>query len=128
MRNDGEREWQTRKTRIDAHLRESGWTIVPQSGGSPPPIGDRRALEEYATANGPADYALGLGGHVAGIVEAKKLSLGPQNVLVQAERYARGVQDSPYDFHGLRAPFLYSTNGDQRRPCYRLDNGRGVAT
>jgi len=33
-------------------------------------------------------------------------------VLTQAERYARGVADSPFDFRGLRVPFLYSTNGE----------------
>ena len=37
--------------------------------------------------NGPADYALSVGGEIVGIVEAKKLTLGPQNVLSQAERY-----------------------------------------
>jgi len=35
---------------------------------------------EYPTSNGPADYALVLGQHIVGIIEAKKLSLGPQNV------------------------------------------------
>src|SRR5208282_4488624 len=47
-----------------------------------------------------------------GIVEAKKLSLGPQNVLTQAERYSKGVADSQFDFRGYRVPFLYSTNGE----------------
>ena len=47
-----------------------------------------------------------------GIVEAKKITLGPQNVLTQTERYSRGVADSPFDFHGYRVPFLYSTNGE----------------
>jgi len=30
----------------------------------------------------------------------------------QAERYARGLRESPYNFDGRRAPFLYSTNGE----------------
>src|SRR5262249_39313081 len=30
----------------------------------------------------------------------------------QAERYARGVAGSPFDFRGYRVPFLYSTNGE----------------
>ena len=47
-----------------------------------------------------------------GVVEAKKLSLGPQNALVQAERYSRGVEPSPFDFRGYHVPFLYSTNGE----------------
>ena len=36
------------------------------------------------------------------LVEAKKLSLGPQNVLSQAERYSRGLMISPLDFRGFR--------------------------
>jgi hypothetical protein len=52
---------------------------------------DRCAIEEYPTASGPADYALCLGGRIVAIVEAKKLTLGPQNVLSQAERYSKGI-------------------------------------
>jgi type I restriction enzyme R subunit len=68
--------------------------------------------EEEKTSNGPADYALWLDNHVVGVVEAKKLTMGPQGVLKQAERYAKGLNGSPYDFGGLRCPFLYSTNGE----------------
>jgi type I restriction enzyme R subunit len=49
------------------------------------------------------------------VVEAKKVTLGPQNVLIQAERYARGVKDSPFNFAGFHVPFLYSTNGEVPR-------------
>src|SRR5262249_7007323 len=63
----------------------------------------------YPTASGPADYALFVGGRPLGIVEAKKVTLGPQNALTQAERYSGGVGDSPF---GCRVPFLYSTNGE----------------
>jgi type I restriction enzyme R subunit len=35
------------------------------------------AITEFETANGPADYALCVDGAVLGIVEAKKLTLGP---------------------------------------------------
>ena len=42
----------------------------------------------------------------------KPEALGPQNVLTQAERYARGLRGSKLDFDGLRCPFLYSTNGE----------------
>ena len=47
-----------------------------------------------------------------GIAEAKRLSLGPQNVLTQAERYSKGFANSPFNFCGYRVPFLYSTNGE----------------
>jgi type I restriction enzyme R subunit len=52
-------------------------------------------------------------------------------VLTQAERYARGLADSPFNFGGFRVPFLYSTNGeavwfhDARHP---LNRSRRVAT
>jgi type I restriction enzyme R subunit len=107
-----EPEWKTRKVRIDKRLDQSGWQVVPKGAVRPARFYQHHALEEYPTDNGPADYALCADGKVLGIVEAKELSLGPQNVLVQAERYARGVSESPFNFHGLRVPFLYSTNGE----------------
>jgi type I restriction enzyme R subunit len=70
------------------------------------------AVTEYPTANGPADYALFVDNQLLGIVEAKKVTLGPQNVLIQAERYARGAMGSALEFGGCRVPFLYSTNGE----------------
>ncbi|HND56266.1 MAG TPA: DEAD/DEAH box helicase family protein, partial [Pirellulaceae bacterium] len=70
------------------------------------------AVAEYPTASGPADYALVSGGQVLGLLEAKKLTVGPHGALTQAERYAQGLADSPFNFAGYRAPFLYSTNGE----------------
>src|SRR5688572_30343816 len=102
-----EGEWHTRKRRIDPRLDAAGW---PKTAATPFP-GPRRS-EEEPTAHGPADYALWLDGRVVGIVEAKKVTLGPQNVLTQAARYAKGLGAGPYDFAGHRAPFLYSTNGE----------------
>jgi hypothetical protein len=42
-------------------------------------------VEEYETINGPTDHALGVDGSILGIVESKKLTLGPQNVLTATE-------------------------------------------
>lgn len=53
-----------------------------------------------------------VGGQMLGVVEAKKLTLGPQEALTQAERYSRGLAPSPFDFNGFQVPFLYSTNGE----------------
>ncbi len=47
-----------------------------------------------------------------GIVEAKKLAVGAQSVLVQAERYSRGLHQGPLQSGEFGAPFLYSTNGE----------------
>ncbi|HEY4760082.1 MAG TPA: type I restriction endonuclease, partial [Thermoguttaceae bacterium] len=99
-------EWITRKQRIDPKLDALGWQFRKQHGNG------QYRLEEYETDNGPADYALCVDGRVLGIVEAKKLSLGPQNVLTQAERYSRGATGKPFNFAGFHVPFLYSTNGE----------------
>lgn len=107
-------EYLTRKQLIDTRLIKAGWKIIPQNKFDPEkPLTayNRCAIEEFPTANGPADYVLCLNGQIIGVVEAKKLTIGPQNVLIQAERYSKGVTASPYNFRGLRVPFLYSTNG-----------------
>lgn len=107
-------EWLTRRKLIDPQLRAAGWTIVEQGKYDSSALAgyDCCALVEYPTEHGPADYALCVGGRLLGIVEAKKLSLGPQNVLTQAERYSRGATTNPFDFGGCRVPFLYATNGE----------------
>src|SRR3989449_4124621 len=105
-------EWLTRKELIDPKLEAAGWRVVPFALNRPLKLYDRCAIEEYPTDNGPADYALCPSGRIVGVVEAKKLTLGPQNVLTQAERYSRGVANSAFDYHGYRVPFLYSTNGE----------------
>lgn len=105
-------EWLTRKRLIDPKLKAAGWKVVPfttlQSRLKDGPC----AIEEFATANGPADYALCVEGQIVGIIEAKKVTLGPQGVLMQAERYCKGITDSPFNYRGFRVPFLYSTNGE----------------
>lgn len=64
------------------------------------------------------------------MVEAKKLSLGPQNVLTQAERYSKGLLASRFNFRGFRVPFLYSTNGEviwHHDIRYELNRSREIA-
>ncbi len=107
-----ESEWQTRKLRIDAALRKAGWEPVPFDLAVPPDPSRCQAICEFPTRSGPADYALFARGVLVSVIEAKKLSLGPQNALVQAERYSRGADESPFDFAGFRVPFLYATNGE----------------
>jgi type I restriction enzyme R subunit len=121
----GESEWKTRKKRIDPKLDAAGWRLRG---------GEAHRTEEEETANGPADYALWLDKGIVGVVEAKKLTVGPQNVLTQAERYARGIEGGSYNFGGLRCPFLYSTNGeviwfhDVRHPLNRSRRVAGFHT
>ena len=105
-------EWLTRRQLVDPKLAASGWKVVLFDASRPLTTYDRCAIVEYPTDKGPADYALCTGGRILGIIEAKKLSLGPQNVLTQAERYSKGATANPLSFGAFRVPFLYSTNGE----------------
>ncbi len=102
----------TRQELIDPKLQASGWSIVPFDENKSLESFDRCAIEEFPTESGPADYLLVANGLPVGVAEAKKVSLGPQEVLRQAERYSRGLTGSPWDFGGFRVPFIYSTNGE----------------
>lgn len=105
-------EWLTRKQLIDGKLKAAGWRVVPFSLGTPVEKYNGCAVEEFETVTGPADYALCLGGQVIGVLEAKKLTLGPQNVLSQAERYSKGIEQPTLATGEFGVPFLYSTNGE----------------
>ncbi|SPD73998.1 Type I site-specific deoxyribonuclease (fragment) [uncultured Desulfobacterium sp.] len=109
-----ELEWQTRRDRINKKLEalKPPWKIIKYKDGLDTSSLDRHAVEEYPTANGPADYALFVRGKLLGIIEAKKVSVGPQNVLEQAKRYSRGAFSGPGNWDGYRVPFLYATNGE----------------
>lgn len=108
-----ESEAATRRRRIDPKLVAAGWSVVPyrpELAAAPP---SRSAVEEWPTTAGPADYALTDGHGVCGVVEAKKLTVGPEGVLTQAERYSRGIRVTPMIRSEFGVPFLYSTNGEQ---------------
>jgi len=107
-----ESERKTRKSRIDPLLKTLGWTVVPFEPSRSLSSYQDCAIEEYPTENGPADYALCLNGQIVGVVEAKKVGTGPQEVLTQAQRYSRGCSNSLLNYDGFRVPFLYSTNGE----------------
>lgn len=112
---DVEREKETRKQRIDPKLRAAGWTVVPFDPSMPTAALLRKAVSEWPTAYGPADYTLCDEGEVRAVAEAKKLTVGAQGILPQAERYSRGIP-SDHRWQGeYGVPFLYSTNGEQIR-------------
>src|SRR5260221_10106021 len=75
-----ESEWLTRKKRIDSRLTALGWKIVRFSGSIVLASLNKVAVEELPTASGPADYGLFVAGRLLGIVEAKKVTVNPQNV------------------------------------------------
>src|SRR5687767_12520789 len=109
-----ESEWQTRKKRIDLRLQSisPSWKVIRFNNGLDLSSLHCHAVEELPTANGPADYGLFVRGKLLGIIEAKKVTVSPQNVLEQAKRYAAGAFHSSGDWNGLKVPFLYATNGE----------------
>lgn len=111
-------EAQTRKRKIDISLSSLSWNIIPYKMGLDTSTLFAHAVEEYPTANGPADYALFVQGKLLGIIEAKKYGVGALNVLEQAKRYAKGVVHSIGRWGEYMLPFLFSSSGEQ---VYFLD-------
>jgi type I restriction enzyme R subunit len=109
-----ESEWLTRKTRIDAQLCSLNppWRIIPWRDDLDVSQLTCHAVTEFPTENGPADYALFVNGRLLGILEAKKVTVNPQNVLEQAKRYSSGAFQGVGNWYGQRVPFLYATNGE----------------
>ncbi len=108
-----ELEWQTRRERINTKLTALNpcWDIIKYSENLDLTKLTNHAVEEFPTNNGPADYALFVNGKLIGIIEAKKVSVNPQNVLEQAKRYSRGVSGIG-NWNGYGVPFLYASNGE----------------
>jgi type I restriction enzyme R subunit len=106
-------EWKTRKTLIDTKLASMNpkWKIIPYREGLDTSVLTYHAVEEYPTANGPADYAFFVKSKLLGILEAKKVAVDPQNVLEQAKRYSAGAKNTIGMWNGFKVPFLYSSNG-----------------
>lgn len=108
-----ESEAQTRRKRVDPKLAAQGWQLADFDATQSLQRLDSKAIAEFPTDHGPADYALCLDGKISGVVEAKKVTVGPQNVLTQAARYSQGVREHRAEYgEGFKAPFLYSTNGE----------------
>jgi type I restriction enzyme R subunit len=135
---------------VDAQLNEAGWLADSESQsyskGARPEAGKFRAIAEWPTATGPADYVLFHGLTPLAIVEAKKYGSDISGDIPQAERYSAGYKvkgdeklpqpsDRQGEFsgwptsatngpHRYRIPFVYATNG---RPFLRqLETKSGI--
>ncbi len=109
-----ESEAVTRKNRIDLKLKSSllNWIIIHNDKVTDTSKLNRHAVEEFQTETGPADYALFVDGKLLGIIEAKKMAVGAENVLEQAKRYSKSVPNTVGVWREYKVPFLYSTNGE----------------
>ncbi|MBL7177637.1 MAG: type I restriction-modification system endonuclease, partial [Desulfobacteraceae bacterium] len=105
---------------IDSQLQAAGWQAdimaLRYSQGARPEKGVNKAIAEWQTETGPADYALFTGLDFIGFVEAKKMGKDVISDLTQSQRYAQGATlDGQARFIGgpwgeYRVPFLFSTN------------------
>ena len=108
---DDRDEARTRTDLIDPRLRDAKWDVVNRTSTDPADYGDA-AVPEWPADGEPADYALCTGRQVLGVVEAKREAKPIQEVLEQAERYAKNLRPRVADYpDGIGVPFLYSTNG-----------------
>lgn len=98
---------------IDDKLYEQGWQIIPYKVGLIESELTNHAVEEYPTETGPVDYALFVEGKLLAMVEAKRKSVNPQNVLEQSKRYSKGARNGSGNWNGYKIPFLYASNSEQ---------------
>ena len=105
---------------IDYQLRASGWQAdtwgLRYALGARPEKNASKAIAEWPTETGPADYALFAGLDFIGVAEAKKMGKDVLSDLIQSKRYSRGAQlEGQARFPGgpwgeYRVPFLFSSN------------------
>ncbi|MBM0745454.1 type I restriction-modification system endonuclease [Phormidium sp. CLA17] len=114
-------ERETRRL-IDAQLRAAGWEVDSElltfASRARPQKGKNRAIAEYPTAKGRADYALFIGLQIVAFVEAKRQSKDvSEGALNQAKRYSRGYEPQGDEISSggpwgeFKVPFVFATNG-----------------
>jgi type I restriction enzyme R subunit len=129
---------------IDQQLQEAGWEAdsegLTYNKGLRPEKGVNRAIAEWPTQSGPADYVLFAGFTPLAVVEAKKENTNVAGKINQAERYSRGMQVAPpllgaWELTGqtiawpdegdghYKIPFVYSCNGRPYMPQLAEQSG-----
>lgn len=117
---------------IDQLLIDAGWEADTQEltykSGARPEKGKYKAIAEWPTQTGPADYMLFAGLTPIAVVEAKRENKNVAGMIPQAERYAKGFKPDatvtpawqlagrtiawPDESDGhYQIPFVYSCNG-----------------
>lgn len=106
---------------IDAQLRGAGWEAdslgLTYGQGARPQKHRNRAIAEWPTADGRADYVLFVGLQPLAVVEAKRRRQDVSGAIDQAKRYSRsyeikGEETLPGGPWGeYQVPFVFATNG-----------------
>lgn len=105
---------------IDQQLVDAGWEADTEnlrySKGARPEPNKNRAIAEWPTKSGPADYALFMGMTLVATIEAKKSAKNVYGAVDQAKRYAKGIQHLPSNVEVTQhneflVPVVFATNG-----------------
>ena len=118
---------------IDQQLVDAGWEADTENlryaKGTRPEPNKNKAIAEWPTKSGPADYALFIGMTLVGVIEAKKTAKNVYGAIDQAKRYASGIEQLSDDVevtqHGdFNAPLTFATNG--RAYLKQLEQESGI--
>ena len=105
---------------IDAQLRESEWIVDSENQtygkGARPEKGHNKAIAEWPTKTGPADYLLFNGLTPVAAIEAKKSAKNVYSAIDQAKRYATGITENDgmeisNTWGEYKVPLVFATNG-----------------
>jgi type I restriction enzyme R subunit len=118
---------------IDQQLIEAGWEAdtvnLRYSKGARPIPNTNRAIAEWPTDSGPADYVLFMGLTPVAVVEAKKTAKNVYDDVGQAKRYAKGLQEQgtftiETCYGEFKVPLTFATNG--RPYLQQLEKESGI--
>jgi type I restriction enzyme, R subunit len=111
---------------IDAQLQQAGWEadsqLLTYAKGARPEKGKNKAIAEWQTSSGPADYVLFVGLMPVATVEAKRNNTDVSAALQQAKRYSRTfrmndpkasdiIAPTGGPWSEYQIPFTFSSNG-----------------
>jgi type I restriction enzyme R subunit len=106
---------------IDDQLKAVGWEAdsrgLTYAKGARPEKGRNKAIAEWPTETGPADYVLFIGLMPVATVEAKRKTIDVSAALEQAKRYSRGIElgngvvTRAGPWGEFKLPFTFSSNG-----------------
>lgn len=105
---------------IDEQLIEAGWHADTEnlrfSKGAQPIANENRAIAEWPTDSGPADYVLFMGLTPVAVIEAKKSAKNVYSAIDQAKRYAKGLHEKQVftietTYGEFKVPLVFATNG-----------------
>jgi len=105
---------------IDQQLNDAGWIVdsvnIRYSKGAKPERNKNKAIAEWPTDSGPADYVLFIGLTPVATIEAKRSRKNVYSAIDQAKRYASGLKvQNAFEIENtwgeFKVPLTFATNG-----------------